>query len=98
MWLVRGLIWAFGFFVVYLVLGFFRKKDGGGASEPDAIDGLLAQARKRLASAGVAVRAAPFTERLGISPRWMARMARAVSLLAFSNAFWLAERSFGKAT
>ena len=58
LWLVRGLIWAVGFFVVYLVLRLFQRGDGGGSSDPDAIDELLAQARKHMASAGVAGRGA----------------------------------------
>ena len=58
LWLVRGLIWALGFFVIYLVLRLFQRGDEGGSSDPDAIDELLTEARKHLASAGVAGRGA----------------------------------------
>lgn len=58
LWLVRGLIWALGFFVVYLVIKLFQKGNDEASSEPDAIDALLTQARKRLASAGVKGRGA----------------------------------------
>ena len=58
LWLVRGLIWAIGFFVVYLVLRLVQRRDDDGSSEPDAIEGVLAQARKRLASSGVTGRGA----------------------------------------
>ena len=58
LWLVRGLIWALGFFLVYLLLKVLKRGKSEGPSEPDAVDGLLAQARKRLASAGVTGRGA----------------------------------------
>ena len=58
LWLVRGLIWALGFFLVFLVLRMFQRGQGDGSSEPDAIEGLLTEARKRLMSAGVSGRGA----------------------------------------
>ena len=58
LWIVRGLFWVLGFFAIYLLLRLVQRRDSAGSSEPDAIDGLLTQARKRLASAGVTGRGA----------------------------------------
>lgn len=57
LWGVRAGVWILGMALVALVTRIWASRDSGGSSkEPDLIDQLLVEARKRLAGAGVRAR------------------------------------------